>query len=115
MTNFCWGIYIKNGLDYRVRDDLALNSPGNFEVMFVEIILSDRKNLVVGCIYRHPSSAVSVSDFASKHLEPVLCKIGGERKECALMGDFNVDLLKCSDSNAAGEFYNGLSSHFGIC
>ncbi len=39
------GFYIKSGLDYRVRDDLALNSPGNFEVMFVEIILSDRNKL----------------------------------------------------------------------
>ena len=29
------GFYIRNGLDYRVRDDLALNSPGDFEVMFV--------------------------------------------------------------------------------
>ncbi len=39
------GFYIKSGLDYKVRDDLALNSPGNFEVMFVEIILSDRNKL----------------------------------------------------------------------
>ena len=28
------------------------------------------------------------------------------------MGDFNVDLLKSSDNNAAGDFYNMFSSHF---
>ena len=28
------------------------------------------------------------------------------------MGDFNVDLLKVSDNNAAGDFYNMFSSYF---
>jgi hypothetical protein len=49
------GFYIKNGYDYIVRKDLNLNTSTHFEAMFVEIILKDRKNLVIGCIYRHPS------------------------------------------------------------
>ena len=28
------------------------------------------------------------------------------------MGDFNIDLLKTSSNNSAGEFFNNLSSHF---
>ena len=28
------------------------------------------------------------------------------------MGDFNVDRLKISDNNAAGDFYNMFSSYF---
>ena len=84
------------GLDYVVRDDLKLNSPNVFEVMFIEIVIPDRKNLIADCVYRHQSSYVSVSDFSSKHLEPILYKISKEKKECALMGDFNVDLLKSS-------------------
>ena len=80
--------------------------------MFVELILKDRKNLVVGCIYRHPSSDISVNDFAEKYLEPIMCKIQREKKECVLMGDFNVDLLKSSGDNAASKFYNTLSSYF---
>ena len=66
------GFYIKSGLVYKERPDLNLNSTSNFEAMFVEIILKDRKNLIVGCIYRHPSSDISVTDFAEKHLEPIL-------------------------------------------
>ena len=58
-------------------------------------------------IYRHPSSKISVNDFSNEHLEPILQKISKEKKECVLMGDFNVDLLK---SNS--EFYTNLSSHF---
>ena len=37
------GFYVKSDLDFNVRDDLNLNSPGNFEVMFIELLLPDRK------------------------------------------------------------------------
>ena len=60
------GFYIKSDLDYIVRNDLNLNSPGNFEAMFVEIFLPDRKNLIV-----------LVSQFViltTYHLEPILEK-----------------------------------------
>ena len=106
------GFYIKNGYDYIPRNDLNLNSTSHFEAIFVELILKDRKNLIVGCIYRHPSSDISVNDFAEKYLEPIMCKIQREKKECVLMGDFNVDLLKSSGDNAASKFYNTLSSYF---
>ena len=53
-----------------------------------------------------------IRDFTNSQLEPILEKISKERKECALMGDFNVDLLKSSGSNAASDFYNMFSSYF---
>ena len=69
------GLYIKNGIDYIVRKELNLNSPSQHEAMFVEIVLKNRKNLVIGCIYRHPSSDISITDFAEKYIEPILHKI----------------------------------------
>ena len=104
------GFYMKSGLDYIIRDDLKINVPSIIEAMFVEIILPDRKNLIVGCIYRHPSE--SVHDFITKYLEPNLIKINKERKECALMGDFNIDLLKSNNNNSANDFFNTMSSYF---
>ena len=104
------GFYMKNGLDYITRDDMKLNSPDQFEAMFVEIILPDRKNLVVGCVYRHPSG--SIRDFTNDHLEPILHKISKEKKECVLMGDFNVNLLNTNGNSAATDFYNSLTSYF---
>ena len=106
------GFYIKQGLNYKIRDELNVNIPGQFEAIFAEIILPDRKNLIVGCLYRHPTSPVSVRDFTSEHMEPLLTKISKEKKEIVLMGDFNVDLLKTSSNNSAGEFFNNLSTHF---
>ena len=104
------GFYIKNGIDYIVREDLKLNISSICEAIFVEIILPDRKNLVVGCIYRHPSE--SIRNFSNDYLEPILNKISREKKECALMGDFNVDLLNSSGNTAASEFFNTMSSYF---
>ena len=106
------GFFINKKHNYIVRDDLKLNSPENFEAMFVEIVLPDRKNLVVGCIYRHPSSKLPVIDFNEKYIQPILHKISKEKKECALMGDFNIDFLKSLGSNAASQFYSSLQSYF---
>ena len=91
-------------------EDLTLNSPSNFEASFVEIVLPNRKNLIVGCIYRHGASSLPIRDFTENHLQPLLFKISKEKKECAIMGDFNIDLLKMS--NAASDFNDNMSSHF---
>ena len=106
------GFYIRDDHDYLVRHDLKLNMSTHVEAIFVEIILKDRKNLVVGCVYRHPSSDIPLPDFTEKYLEPILHKISQEKKECVLMGDFNTDLLKSVGDNAAGKFYNSLASYF---
>ena len=107
------GFYIKSGLNYNVRYDLNLNDSPHVEAMFVEIFLKDRKNLVVGCVYRHPSSDISIPDFTEKYLEPILYKVNKEKKECVLMGDFNINLLNSTGGeNAVSKYYNNLSSYF---
>ena len=80
--------------------------------MFIEIIFPNKKNLIVGCIYRHPSSKISIQCFANDQLDPVLQKISLEKKQCVLMGDFNIDLLKTDTNNDTNTFYNNMSSHY---
>ena len=87
------GFYIKDNVDYFTRSDLQINSAGDFESMFIEVKFSKRKNLIVGCIYRHPNSDIPVTDFTNLYLDPILQKSSSEKKQCVLMGDFNVDLL----------------------
>ena len=106
------GFYINEKHDFIKREDLRLNSTSDFEAMFVEIVLPDRKNLVVGCIYRHPSSKLSLNDFNEQYIQPIIHKISKEKKECVLMGDFNIDFLKTTGNNAASQFYNSLQSYF---
>ena len=106
------GFFISESINYKKRDDLKFNSCGDFESTFIEIILPSKKNLIIGCIYRHPSSPISIKDFNSTFIEPLLNKISTEGKLCSLMGDFNIDLLKYDLKNDFNDFFNLLSSHF---
>ena len=54
------GFYLKNNIN---NIDLALKSTGNFESTVTEINFPKRKNLIVVCIHRHPTSKISIHDF----------------------------------------------------
>ena len=106
------GLFIGDNLSYKVREDLNLNSPGNFETTFVEFIIPNKKNVVIGCIYRHSGSLIPIDQFTSEFLEPILKIISTENKTASLMGDFNIDLLKRDSKEYINDFYNSMSSHF---
>ena len=106
------GLYIKNSIVFNKRDDLKIFSRGDFESTFIEVIFPKRKNMIIGCIYRHPTSNISVQKFNKDILEPLLDKIAVEEKTCALMGDFNIDLLKIDSNEDASSFFNNVTSHF---
>jgi len=108
------GFYVNESLVYIRRNDLILKpyKPGEFESTFIEIILPNKTNIVLGCIYRHPSSSIMIEDFTTNYLEPVLNIISAENKICAIMGDFNIDLLKCNIHDDINYFYNSFLSNF---
>ena len=108
------GFYIKNSIVFNKRDDLKFYSPGDFESTFIEIILPNKKNMIIGFIYRHPSSNISIQKFIKELFQPVLDKIPSEEKTCALMGDFNIDLLKVDSNEESNTYYNIVTSHFCI-
>ena len=99
-------IYARNDLNTWERDDL--NAVNNFyESVWVEIEVKNSKNIVCGCIYRHPNNDI---DETIKYLVKCLTKITKEKKECYLLGDFNVDLLKYQSNNKYQEFLNTITS-----
>ena len=48
-------LYISEELNYKTRKDLQMYKAKELESTFVEIINKKRKNLIVGCIYKHPT------------------------------------------------------------
>ena len=106
--------YIRDSLELKRRNDLLLNPPGtgDFESTFFEIVIPNKKNLIVGCIYRHPCSQIMIKDFTSNYLDPILSIISAENKTCALVGDFYIDLLKTDARDDTHLYQNTLSSHF---
>ncbi len=66
-------IYINNKLNYKMRDDLAINKPGVFESIFIEV-QSPKLNAIVGEIYRIPNTneidSINMYDTIIKKLIP---------------------------------------------
>ena len=68
--------------------------------------------MFIGCIYRPPSSTMSIKKFNDEIFDPLLDKIASEDKTWALMGDYNINLLKIDTNEDTNLFYNNLSLHF---
>ena len=66
------GYFISEILNYKLRDDLKFNFPGNFESTFIEIVNPNKKHIIIGCVYRHPNSLLFISDFTTKFIDPLL-------------------------------------------
>ena len=47
-------IYVKDGIDYKPREDLNMQKPKELESYFIEQINQKGKNSIIGIIYRHP-------------------------------------------------------------
>ena len=94
------GLFVKHGSDFIVREDLNKSIHNVSESVFIELKDKSKKCLLIGCIYRHYTP---ITEFIDTFLAETLSKIGKEmNKTCALLGDFNVDLLKCDDDTNTG-------------
>ena len=60
----CMNSYLDKNLKYKLRKDLNIYHKEMIESTFVEIINKNEKNVVAGCIYKHP-------DFLDNHLLPL--------------------------------------------
>jgi exonuclease III len=87
------GIYLNSNMIYKARTDLCrmLNS---IECLFIEVPQVNCKNILLGCIYRPPSSDNSLIDIFNLELLNLLQIIASEKdKTIILAGDFNLNLL----------------------
>ena len=55
-------LYIKEGITYKVQNELEITKSKELESVFIEIQNNHkRKNVIVGCIYQHPRLHLSTS------------------------------------------------------
>ena len=105
-------LFVNNELNHFSRADLntVCYSPRELESTFVEMPsdVKGESNIIIGCIYRHPS--MTISNFNTNFLQPLLHKVSKENKRVILLGDFNVDLLNHDSDSAVSEFIDNLSS-----
>ena len=79
------GLYVSDNLDFRIRTDIYAYEDEVMESLFIEIIWSHERNVIVGIIYRPPNQ--NVNDFVIK-MNDVLAKISRENKIWEINGRF---------------------------
>ncbi len=92
-------IYIKNKYNVTMREDIAINIPGVFESIFVEII-SDNFKCIVGEIYRVPNTNEANS---LNYFERVITKLSNSTNDVIIATDQNFDYLKAESHKNSHE------------
>ena len=96
-------VVVRNHIFTKVRNDLKMCMNKNLESIFVEIINTNNKDIVVGCVYCHPS--MDSNEF-NKHFFSILNEklLLEKNKEITLMGDFNINLLRNNKDHNSTNF-----------
>ena len=102
-------LYIKNDISYKLRNYLKICKPKELESIFIEIINKTSKNIIVGCICKHPT--LSISEFNGAYIKDLLVKANSEKKEIMLMGDFNINLLNYESNESVADFLDTMCAH----
>ena len=100
------GIFIANNINFVKREELSTFQEGIFESICIEIQLCN-KRILIGVINRPPGNKIKEFEETFEHF---LLGINREKKQCYLMGDFNIDTLKIGQNTLSDNFMNQLLS-----
>ena len=107
------GIYIRDSLQYNIREDLAIDLE-HCEEKWVEIIVDTSKkqvkaakSIVIGIIYRHKEN--NTKSFQEK-LSRNIYNLNQANSSVLILGDININLLKYNLCNTITEYLNDVQS-----
>ena len=102
------GMFAKDTLNYNIREDISVFIPHICETLFIEIINDSGRNIVVGVIYRSNTEPLADIDIYSSNMEHIMDTIQRENKQCMIMGDMNIDLLKFETHLRTNEYLDSI-------
>jgi hypothetical protein len=102
-------IYIKDGIDWKPREELNMHKSKELESYFIETINKKGKNDIIGVIYRHP--CMDKESFTDEYMDTLTEKLATENKKVYLAGDFNFDLLSTDDNDNFHFFETMMANH----
>ena len=89
--------------------DNIMYKPKQLGSVFIEICNKNIRNIVIGCIYKHPS--VELNELNETFLDPLMEELPAKDKSLYLMGDFNIDLMKMDSDNHTSTFFDSMTSN----
>ena len=100
-------IYVNSNLDHSKIGELS-ETEDDFEPLWIETVNKKKKNIICGCIYRHPNTdSVKFIEYT----ESTLSKTDCNKYEVILMGVFNIDLLQYESNTISNDFINSMTTH----
>ena len=102
-------LYIYQIFSYNPRTDLQVYCPKELESVFIELTIPNKPNFIVNAVFKHPS--LQHYKFNNDLLLNLLNKIQTERKFSVLAGDFNLKLIKYSNTTGINQFLEIILSH----
>ena len=100
-------IYVNDELNHSRLEEFPVTE-NDFEFLWIEISNQKKKNIICGCIYRHPNK--DPTKFL-KYIESTISKIDCYKYEIFLIGDFNIDLLQYDSNTISNDFINSMTAH----
>ena len=109
-------LFIRDTINHFKRDDLSCSfysTSCEFQTIFVEVQNKNSRNMLVGVIYRHPSTnnVNEIEPFITQ-IKTILETCKKEKKETIIMGDFNLNLLKLETDNQVNLFLETMLTNF---
>ena len=84
--------------------------PHIIESLFIEILVEQR-NIIIGVIYRPNTLPLGKTSSFLEEFKPIVDQIVTLNQPTYLLGDFNIDLLKCNTEAKNSEFLQIMLSH----
>jgi len=97
------GMFIDESFNYSVIEKTSNEA---FQSLWIEISFPKKKNVICGILYRQHNSPQHFQQYFDESIE----KFASSGKHVVVLGDFNIDLLKCNSSSYSHDFITSLQS-----
>ena len=105
------GLYVKQSINYKIREDLTIFIPHVIESVVIETIEKNKKSKIVGVFYRPNTAPRADLQTFMTNFDNIMSIINHENKSAVIMGDMNINLLKYENHSKTHEFIENLYSH----
>ena len=87
---------------YNIIKDLFVSDKDK-EILTIEIISKESKNMLLSCCYRPPKG---VTENLTAYLTSIFKRIRNEKKESSVIGDFNLNCLNYNEDSNIKHFHH---------
>ena len=93
---------ISQNHSYKLRKGLHIYCANELESVIIELLISIKKNHLVGVIYKHPT--MKHHTFNNYFMNTLFDKLIKENKPSVISGDFNLNLIKYTQNRGVNQF-----------